>query len=195
MFDRLAPALALPDDEALMAALHTRAAHEHVALAASAADRGTTAEFPAGVFDELPAAFRDTVAGDAYYPVAVPISALAAPGGDTRAKAAAAAFVVDLMREIYAGTAFDASRDVRAGAFGDPEELPGAPRRISILRTSSWHVVQASAAWSAAAAAPPASGGGGGSAGDAFDGVSLADAPVRAIAVGRPLGRYACSPV
>lgn len=125
-----------------MAALHDRARRERVPFAKTDAELGDTGEFPAGVWPDLPKAYRDRVQG-AYYPVAVAIETVATPT-DAETLIDAANVVASLMREIYAGTKFDASLDLRGGAFGDPEELPGAPRRVSIQRTSFWHVGQSS---------------------------------------------------
>ena len=97
---------------------------------------GTTAEFPGGVERALPLRLRET--DDHYYPVAVPVETLALAPADGAARAAAARAVVDLMREVYTGTKFDPTLDERGGAYGDAEELPGGPRRVSIQRTSFW---------------------------------------------------------
>ena len=142
IYDRLAPSLELQPDDAVMAALHDRARRERVPFAKTDAELGDTGEFPAGVWPDLPKAYRDRVQG-AYYPVAVAIETMATPT-DAETLIDAANVVASLMREIYAGTKFDASLDLRGGAFGDPEELPGAPRRVSIQRTSFWHVGQSS---------------------------------------------------
>ena len=51
----------LPDDEALMAALRARAAAEPPAALAAFGAKGSTDEYPAGVWDALPAEYRDSV--------------------------------------------------------------------------------------------------------------------------------------
>ena len=103
---------------------------------------GTTAEFPGGVERALPLRLRDTDAH--YYPVAVSVETLALAPADGAARAAAARAVVDLMREVYTGTKFGPTLDERGGAYGDAEELPGGPRRVSIQRTSYWSGARAS---------------------------------------------------
>ena len=87
----------------------------------SAADvecTGTTDEFPAGVFADFPADYRDTI--DAYYPVAVAIESIALPTNPAE-QVDTAALMVDLMREVYTGTQFDAALSVMGGPYGNPE--------------------------------------------------------------------------
>lgn len=140
VYDRLAPSLALPDDAEIMEALHARARAEGVA---KRGPLGTLDEYPAGIFDDLPRKYRDDAPEDAYYPKAVAIEALSSPL-DARSQVDAANAFLALCRDVYAGTKFDASLDPRSGGFGDPEEFPGGPRRISIQRTAFWHVGMAS---------------------------------------------------
>ena len=143
IFDRLAPSLRLPADDVLIVKLREQARAEGVGCdgPTDVECTGTTDEYPAGVFADFPADYRDTI--NAYYPVAVAIESAALPTNPAE-QVETAALMVDLMREIYTGTQFDASLSVMGGPYGNPEEMPGSPRRISLQRSQFWHVSQSS---------------------------------------------------